>query len=84
MTGITKVSEKMKKKMSFGDYTLSNEEPNTLEKKLQKGRKVYLLTKEDMNKLKEIGSKRVHSDSQTSIAELMSEAIGILYRLVIR
>ncbi|MFZ0565499.1 MAG: hypothetical protein WAM28_04870 [Chlamydiales bacterium] len=80
MTGIDRVSHKMKKKISFGDYTLSSEDPNILSKKIQKGRKIYLLTQEDMNTLNKIFAKRLNANHATSIADIMSEAIRLLYR----
>jgi len=79
MTGILKASEKMKKKLSFGDYSIPNENQNALVKELPKMRKTYLITKEDMQRLKEIFSSRSNSNNTTSISDIMSEAISLLY-----
>jgi len=73
MSGIARVKEKMKKKISFGEFA-PVEEP-----KEKQGRKIYSLTKEDNVMLKKIFSKRLNLQSETSISTLMSEAIELLY-----
>lgn len=89
MSGITKVSDKMKKKLSFGDYVLSTElvpviEPIPEELSTPpvvlpvKARKIYSLSNEDAQKLQEIFSRR----STSSICEIMSEAIDRLHQNV--
>jgi hypothetical protein len=73
MSGIARVKEKMKKKISFGEFA-PVEEP-----KEKKGRKVYSLTQEDNMMLNKIFSTRLNLKHETSISTLMSEAIRILY-----
>ena len=85
MSGIARLSEKMKKKISLGDYGItpivSEPEP---EKPAQptgpEGRKIYTLAKDDMYMLKAIFAKRLHSSNESSIAQIMSEAIHLLYK----
>jgi|GEM_PF-5348657 hypothetical protein len=79
---IAKLSDKMKKKLSFGDYALSTEPtPLVVEPTPSvKARKLYSLTAEDSQKLQEIFSKRLKTNP-TSISELMSEAIDLLYKV---
>lgn len=74
MSGIARVKEKMKKKISFGEFA-PFEEPQ----KESTGRKIYSLTKEDNALLKKIFSNRLNLKSETSISLLMSEAIELLY-----
>lgn len=73
MSGIARVKEKMKKKITFGEFTLAQEP------KQKSGRKIYSLTQEDNAMLKKIFSKRLNLKNQTSISTLMSEAIQLLY-----
>jgi hypothetical protein len=89
MSGIARVSEKMKKKMSFGDYTLSSSEetPKPVQQaavvpivEASPPRKVYALSKEDTQKLQAIFSKRLNTPNQSSIAQIMSEAITLLHQ----
>ncbi|MCH9626445.1 MAG: hypothetical protein S4CHLAM2_00670 [Chlamydiales bacterium] len=75
MSGINRVKEKMKQKLTFGG--LATLEPCPSEEK--KGRKIYSLTKEDNVMLKKIFSTRLNLESETSIAMIMSEAIELLY-----
>lgn len=73
MSGIAKVSEKMKKKISFGDYALSPPQ------EAKAARKIYSLSNTDAQKLHDIFTKRLNTAQQTSIADIMSEAIQLLY-----
>lgn len=73
MSGIARVKEKMKKKISFGEFAPIEE---TKEKK---GRKIYSFTQKDDEMLKKIFSKRLNLKNGTSISTLMSEAIRLLY-----
>ena len=79
MSGIARASEKMKKKISFGDYALSSE-VTKLQESLAKpvGRKLYNISKEDFQILEQICAKRLNTPKQASISELMSEAILLL------
>lgn len=79
MSGIARASEKMKKKISFGDYALSSE-VTKLQENLAKpvGRKLYNISKEDFQILEQICAKRLNTPKQASISELMSEAILLL------
>lgn len=79
MSGIARASEKMKKKISFGDYAISSE-VNKLQESIAKpaGRKLYLISKEDFQILEQIAAKRLNTPKQASISELMSEAILLL------
>lgn len=80
MSGITKVSEKMKKKISFGDYKLSLEAPIIETEEGQKAaRKIYTLTKEDARMLQEIFANKIQTPHPASMSEIMSEAIQLLY-----
>ena len=79
MSGIAKVGDKMKKKISFGDYALNP----IVEKQeeITKARKIYTLSHEDDRKLQEIFSQRVNTPNATSIAQIMSEAITLFHKL---
>lgn len=80
MSGITNLSEKMKKKISFGDYSLALEGLKPQETSLKaEARKIYSLSQDDAKRLQEIFSKRLHTCNPTSIADIMSEAIQLLY-----
>lgn len=73
MSGIARVKERMKQKV-----TLIN--PQQLGEAQEKtGRKIYALSKEDNLRLKKIFSKRLNLQNGTSISNLMSEAITLLY-----
>lgn len=74
MSGIDRVKEKMKKKLSFGTFASILEEP-----KVKPARKIYTLTLEDNILLKQIFSKRMSLQNESSISGLMSEAIKLLY-----
>lgn len=84
MSGIANLSDKMKKKLSFGDYVVSKETvietpivtPN---QPAPRARKLYALSKDDSHMLQEIFSKRLAS-KPSSICEIMSEAIHHLYQ----
>lgn len=79
MSGITKVSDKMRKKISFGDYQIH---PLPEQKKEEAtARRFYVLAREDIAKLHAIFSQRLHTANATSISEIMSEAIGLLHKL---
>ncbi len=83
MSGIAKASEKMKKKISFGDYALAPEEkpvPEVDARPQVDARKVYSLSKEDTAMLQRIFSHRLANNSPNSISEIMSEAISLLYK----
>ena len=73
MSGIAKVKEKMKVKLSMGALIPIEEA------KEKTARKIYTLTKDDNLKLKKIFSKRLNLKHSTSISHLMSEAIQLLY-----
>jgi hypothetical protein len=80
MSGIANVSEKMKKKISFGDYSLFSEPAKPQETPEKKeARKIYSLSKEDVEKLQKIFTKRLDTSIPSSICEIMSEAIQLLY-----
>lgn len=74
MSAIEKLSDKMKKKLSFGDYALPPESQGSASV-----RKSYALSKNDSHKLQEIFSKRLKT-GPTSVADIMSEAIQLLYK----
>lgn len=74
MSGIARVSEKMKKKISFGDYS-----PVPVEEK-STSRKIYTLPSENTSMLQAIYSKRLGTANECSISEIMSEAIHLLYK----
>lgn len=86
MSAIANLSDKMKKKLSLGDYVISAEplietapiKTPTPEAR-SSARKLYALSKEDANRLQEIFSKRQASKT-SSICEIMSEAIHRLYQ----
>jgi hypothetical protein len=83
MSGIAKVSEKMKKKLSFGEYTLSTGTTLAPVEPVpgpSVGRKLYTLSREDADKLQEIFSKRLSANAGSSISQIMSEAITHLYQ----
>ncbi|MCC5831731.1 MAG: hypothetical protein JJU12_01640 [Chlamydiales bacterium] len=73
MSGIARVKEKMKKKIAFDELSSATESNE------RQGRKIYSLTKNDNMMLKKIFSKRLNLRTQTSISDLMSEAIGLLF-----
>ena len=82
MSGIAKAGEKMKKKISFGDYGLSNE-VTKLQEKITKpvARKIYEISQKDFKILEEIFQMRRELQKPASHSELMSEAIHLLHQL---
>lgn len=84
MSGISQLSDRMKKKLSFGDYAFSAEpakEPFPVAPPIPSAvsaRKIYTLSKDDTLKLQEIFSRRLGGSNQTSLCEIMSEAIDLL------
>ncbi len=69
MSAITRLSEKMKKKISMSEY---------IEKK-PSARKIYSIPKEDMDVLNTIYTKRLNTHRAASVSDILSEAIYLLY-----
>lgn len=76
MSGIDRVKEKMKKKLTLGALPVT---PPPVEKEETNARKIYSLTQSDNQKLKKIFSKRLSLEGGSSISTLMSEAVSLLY-----
>lgn len=73
MSGIARVKERMKQKVTLIEST------QLVDAQEKAGRRIYSLSKEDNLRLKKIFSKRLNLKSGTSISTLMSEAINLLY-----
>lgn len=76
MSGIAKLSEKMKKKITFSDYSF----PQTQQQKPQKSRVMYTISSADMALLVDLFEKRKGTQDECSLSDLMSEAIQLFHQ----